>query len=165
MLLYNINIHIDFAMKVYEFHGRVALQSNDLNEYNQCQTQLKQLYNSYRSSSSSNNNPTIAATTTTSTPYRIENEIITTLTKKGNKKKVVGTVTGNKRNAKQQQEQQQQLVTTEPTTTSSSSSNSEYEFIAYRILYYIYLQYNKTSSHGSSDLAHILTTLSNDAKK
>ncbi len=29
---------------MYEFHGRAALQSDDLNEYNQCQTQLKQLY-------------------------------------------------------------------------------------------------------------------------
>lgn len=77
---------------VYETHARIALEVGDLNEYNQCQTQLKQLYD-------------------------------------------------------------------------SGLPGSEMEFTAYRILYYVYLQGNKKYQNGSSDLASILATLPDKAKR
>jgi len=80
----------EFSVSTYEMHARIALECLDLNEYNQCQTQLKQLY------------------------YQ-------------------------------------------------GIRGCEMEFVAYRILYYVYLQGNNKYQGGSADLAFILMSLSEEA--
>ena len=74
------------AVEVYETHARIALQCQDMNEYNQCQTQLKHFY-------------------------------------------------------------------------ATAPLKSAMEFVAYRILYYVYLLGNKKYQRGSADLLNTMAQL------
>jgi len=105
------HIQGDFAVEVYETHARIALQEGDLNEYNQCQTQLKELYK-------------------------------------------MSPFTGSSKNMK--------VVEMDSFDNKNCSSfvwKNQEEFIAYRLLYYVYLSTNERYSGGSSDMFHIMLSL------
>jgi len=91
----------NFAVETYEMHAKIALQENDLNEYNQSQTQLKDLYS------------------------LLSNQGL-------------------------QQEGNRQILGME----------HENEFVAYRIIYFIFLTGNQKYDGGSSDLLKIMSSLS-----
>lgn len=88
------------SVDVYETHAKIALQENDLNEYNQSQTQLKELY--------------------------------FMLTHQASVKENCLTVPG---------------------------LENHNEFIAYRIIYYVFLTGNQKYDGGSSDLLKIMISL------
>mmetsp|Transcript_10639 Transcript_10639/g.13858 ORF Transcript_10639/g.13858 Transcript_10639/m.13858 type:complete len:645 (+) Transcript_10639:159-2093(+) len=88
-----------FTVNVYETHARVALESADLNEFNQCQTQLRHLYDAMLES-------------------RVSQE-----------ERITGL-------------------------------QNQHEFIAYKLLYYVFLTLNKKYEGGSTDLTKILLQIS-----
>lgn len=92
-----------FAVDVYETHAKIALEEDDINEYNQSQTQLKELYDSL---------------------HGHENE-------EGNE----------------------------------GALKHMNEFVAYRIIYYIWLSGNKKYGGGSSDVLKIIVKLTPDQRK
>lgn len=127
-------ICIEFAITVYEYHARVALICQDLNEYNQCQTQLKQLYHGLKMESQAKSHGTRDEDRAAVSSLKHKK------TKQLNKKDIAGTSHSN-------------------ASANVTISPCEAEFVAYRILYYIYLHFNKTSALGSSDLTHIMSQL------
>lgn len=86
-----------FAVDVYETHARIALEEGDLNEYNQCQTQLKELYKTLHAD--------------------------------------------------------------------ARAIQNQNEFIAYRLIYYVFLQGNKKYKGGSSDLFNIMLSLTPEQRQ
>jgi len=90
-----------FTVKVYETHARIALEEEDLNEYNQSQTQLQELYDQ------------------------------------------LSTARGKER---------------------KKSLENENEFVAYRIIYTVFLTGNKKYQGGSSDLFKIMLLLTSEQR-
>lgn len=95
-----------FSVDVYETHARVALEEDDINEYNQSQTQLKELY-----------------------------DLIDA--------QVAGGTGGKHKQTKQQQQAEKEKEV---------ALKNRNEFIAYRIIYYVFLSGNRKYEGGSSDI-------------
>mmetsp|Transcript_3476 Transcript_3476/g.9069 ORF Transcript_3476/g.9069 Transcript_3476/m.9069 type:complete len:881 (-) Transcript_3476:737-3379(-) len=118
-----------FTVEVYETHARISLEKGDLNEYNQCQTQLKELYEQL-SHAIRESFGVAASTANASTDKKEANQ--------GDGKK--------KKKAK-------------------DGLENQHEFIAYRLLYYVYLTGNKKYDGGSSDLFKIMLSLSPEQRE
>ncbi|KAL3802975.1 hypothetical protein HJC23_011598 [Cyclotella cryptica] len=91
-----------FAVNVYESHAKIALEMDDINEYNQSQTQLKELYDSIQGH--------------------------------------------------------------EDKPENKGALKNRNEFIAYRIIYYVFLSCNKKYEGGSSDIFKIMLKLTQDER-
>lgn len=88
---------------VYEAHAKIALEMDDINEYNQSQTQLKELYDS--------------------------------------------------------------IHCHEDLPENKGALKNRNEFIAYRIIYYVFLSCNKKYEGGSSDIFKIMLSLTQEERK
>jgi hypothetical protein len=88
-----------FAIHVYETHARIALQEGDLNEFNQCQTQLKELYS---------NVPVV------------------------------------------------EVVVEQSNKTRPRHHKHQEEFLAYRLLYHVFLTTNDTYQGGTAEITKLL---------
>lgn len=96
-----------FSVDVYETHAKMALEEDDINEYNQSQTQLKELYDVIERQQSGSSGKQVVKL------------------KRKNKAKI---------------------------NKEDDALKNRNEFVAYRIIYYVFLSQNKKYEGGSSDI-------------
>ena len=108
-----------FAVNVYESHAKIALEEDDINEYNQSQTQLKELYETIERNANNNAN---------------------------------GGVKGGGLGGKMQKGKKRQGKNKKDDYDGEDGLKNRNEFIAYRIIYYVFLSGNRKYEGGSSDI-------------
>ena len=100
-----------FAINVYETHAKIALEEDDINEYNQSQTQLKELYD-----------------------------------------KIERNDNGSSSGGSDGKGKKKQKKTMGKSSDVEDGLKNRNEFIAYRIIYYVFLSCNRKYEGGSSDI-------------